>query len=80
MGYILHPGGMKIIDSYKKIFDNHKSIDISEEILAKFGNVSSVSVLLVLERMLKKKEKGDFIMAALGPGFSVGLTELMLGS
>ena len=80
LGYILHPGGMKIIESYKKIFNNHKSIDISKEILAEFGNVSSVSVLLVLERIIKNKTTGDFIMSALGPGFSAGLTEIEIGN
>lgn len=77
-GYILHPGGKKIIDSYKKIFKNNKSIQISEEILSEFGNVSSVSVLLVLERMIKKNLHGSYIMSALGPGFSSGLAKIVI--
>ena len=80
MGFILHPGGKKIINTYKEIFKNHKSIKISEEILAEYGNVSSVSVLLVLERMIKKKLYGSYIMAALGPGFSSGLAKVIIGN
>ena len=53
-GYILHSGGMKIIDAYKKIFKNNKTILESQEILSRFGNVSSVSVLLVLNQMIKR--------------------------
>ena len=77
-GYILHSGGMKIIDAYKQIFNNHGTISFSEEILSKFGNVSSVSVLLVLEMIIKKKLNGIFLMSALGPGFTAGLVEVSI--
>ena len=49
-----------------------------EEILSEFGNVSSVSVLLVLERMIKKNLHGSYIMSALGPGFSSGLAKIVI--
>ena len=77
-GLILHPGGKKIINAYKKIFNNNKSIRISEQILSEYGNVSSVSVLLVLERAIKKKLYGKYIMGALGPGFSAGLSKIII--
>ena len=77
-GYILHPGGKKIINSYKAIFENNKSIQISEEVLSDYGNVSSVSVLIVLEKMIKKKLYGSYIMSALGPGFSSGLAKIVI--
>ena len=76
-GYVLHSGGMKIIQAYKKIFNNNKTIEFSEKILSKFGNISSVSVLLVLKEILKKN-KGIFLMAALGPGFSAGLSAIKI--
>ena len=75
-GYILHSGGMKIINAYKKIFNDHFSIEYSKYILENYGNVSSVSVLLVLERILKEKNYGKFLMSAMGPGFTAGLTEI----
>ena len=77
-GYILHSGGMKIIDAYKKIFENNKTILESQEILSRFGNVSSVSVLLVLNQMIKKNYSGNFLMAALGPGFTAGLSNMKI--
>ncbi|MBD23051.1 MAG: hypothetical protein CL572_05260, partial [Alphaproteobacteria bacterium] len=79
-GYILHSGGMRIIEAYKKIFKNDKTIKESQKILSKFGNVSSVSVLLVLIEIIKKKYSGTFMMGALGPGFTAGLTSLKLRS
>ena len=62
----------------QKIFNNNKTIEFSEKILSKFGNISSVSVLLVLKEILKKKNKGIFLMAALGPGFSAGLSAIKI--
>ena len=73
-GYVLHSGGMKIIDAYKKIFNNDPTIEVSQKILSEYGNVSSVSVLLVLKEMIKKKSNGIFLMSALGPGFTAGMT------
>jgi predicted naringenin-chalcone synthase len=49
-----------------------KNIDDTKEVLRLFGNMSSATVLYVLERMLKKDmkkgEKG--LMLSFGPGFS----------
>ena len=52
-GYVLHSGGMRIIEAYKKILNNNKTIDISKNVLSNYGNVSSVSVLLVLIEIIK---------------------------
>ena len=78
-GYVLHSGGMKIIEAYKKILNNNVTIQESEKILSNFGNVSSVSVLLVLMEMIKKKYSGTFLMSALGPGFTAGLSGVKIG-
>ena len=77
-GYVLHSGGMRIIEAYKKILNNNKTIRESEKILSNFGNVSSVSVLLVLMEMIKKKYSGTFLMSALGPGFTAGLSGIKI--
>ncbi len=75
-GYILHSGGMKVIKAYEKILNNHKTIEYSKKILRDYGNISSVSVLKVLEDMLKKNINGSFLMAALGPGFTIGIAKI----
>ena len=79
-GYVLHSGGMRIIEAYKKILNNNKTIDISRNILSNYGNVSSVSVLLVLIEMIKKKYGGNLLMCALGPGFTAGLCGVKINS
>ena len=59
---------MKIIDAYKKIFGNDKTIEIASNVLSQYRNVSSVSVLLSLREILQNKLIGNFLMSALGPG------------
>ena len=51
---------MKIIEAYKKIFKNDVTIQESQKVLANYGNVSSVSVLLVLNEILKRILKEFF--------------------
>lgn len=70
---IFHPGGKKIIQTVEELFGAMgKNIDDTKEVLRLFGNMSSATVLYVLERTMKKEiptgEKG--LMLSFGPGFS----------
>jgi alkylresorcinol/alkylpyrone synthase len=72
--YIFHPGGKKIIqmvEDYLATFDRH--ILDSREILREYGNMSSATVIFVLDRMLQRGEyqAGDKgYLLAFGPGFT----------
>ncbi|MCR2820187.1 type III polyketide synthase [Lederbergia panacisoli] len=76
--FIAHPGGKKVLKAYEEAlgFPPERTAT-SLEVLRKYGNMSSVTVLFVLERFLQKEiHHGDYgIIAALGPGFS---SELLL--
>lgn len=70
---IFHPGGKKIVQTVEDLFgDLGKNIDDTKEVLRLYGNMSSATVLYVLERILDnqpaKGEKG--LMLSFGPGFS----------
>lgn len=70
---IFHPGGKKIIQTVEELFDGlGKNIDGTKEVLRKYGNMSSATVLYVLEQLMdenpKEGEKG--LMLSFGPGFS----------
>jgi len=70
---IFHPGGKKIIQIVEELFGRlGKNIDETKEVLRLYGNMSSATVLYVLERIMDKKpatgEKG--LMLSFGPGFS----------
>ncbi len=70
---IFHPGGKKIVQTVEALFsDLGKNIDDTKEVLKLYGNMSSATVLYVLERFMdnypKKGSKG--LMLSFGPGFS----------
>jgi predicted naringenin-chalcone synthase len=70
---IFHPGGKKIVQTVEDLFGSlGKNIDDTKEVLRLYGNMSSATVLYVLERFMngdrKRGEKG--LMLSFGPGFS----------
>lgn len=70
---IFHPGGKKIVQTVEELFSGlGKNIDATKEILRNYGNMSSATVLYVLERVMEehpaKGSKG--LMLSFGPGFS----------
>ena len=71
--FLYHPGGIKVVDAYESAYGvNGNRFGISREILQDFGNMSSVTVLYVIERYLAKHGSGKSgygVISALGPGF-----------
>ena len=70
---IFHPGGKKIVQTVEELFlSSGQNIDDTKAVLNQFGNMSSVTVLYVLERFLEKNpkagEKG--LLLSFGPGFT----------
>jgi alpha-pyrone synthase len=69
--YAVHAGGRSILDAVAKGFDlDERSLDSSRAILAQYGNMSSATLLFVLESMLKDGIKGRGIALAFGPGLA----------
>ncbi len=70
---VFHPGGKKIVQTVEDLFGSlGKNIDDTKEVLRLYGNMSSATVLYVLERFMDKQlPKGDKgLMLSFGPGFS----------
>ena len=70
---IFHPGGKKIVQTVEDLFGSlGKNIDDTKDVLRLYGNMSSATVLYVLERFMDKQlPKGDRgLMLSFGPGFS----------
>mgnify|MGYP002700229552 CR=1 FL=1 len=70
---IFHPGGKKIVQTVEELFGSlGKNIDDTKEVLKLYGNMSSATVLYVLERFMDRNlPKGDKgLMLSFGPGFS----------
>ncbi len=70
---VFHPGGKKIVQTVEDLFGSlGKNIDDTKDVLKLYGNMSSATVLYVLERFMDKDlPKGDIgLMLSFGPGFS----------
>ena len=71
--WISHPGGPKVLEAIQDALElPDDALESSWRSLREVGNLSSTSVLLVLEETLERSvaEPGSFgLMVALGPGF-----------
>tara|TARA_R110000868_G_scaffold36445_4_gene129359 strand:- start:2554 stop:3609 length:1056 start_codon:yes stop_codon:yes gene_type:complete len=70
---IFHPGGRKIVQTVEELFGTlGKNIDDTREVLRLYGNMSSATVLYVLDRFLEKDiPKGEQgLLLSFGPGFT----------
>jgi alkylresorcinol/alkylpyrone synthase len=74
---ISHPGGKKVLEAYESALQLPKDKFLfSYDVLKHFGNMSSVTVLFVLQQVLQTNPSSGYgLMTALGPGFS---SELLL--
>ncbi|WP_028402752.1 type III polyketide synthase [Ectobacillus panaciterrae] len=78
MHFIAHPGGKKVLEAYEESLGmTEDKTRISFEVLRQYGNMSSATVLYVLEEYMQMvRTAGESgLIAALGPGFS---SELIL--
>lgn len=75
--WLFHPGGVKILDILEETFNLRSSqCSFAKEVLRKNGNMSSASILFVLENFLSSgsQSAGDkVLMLGIGPGLSVEL-------
>jgi alkylresorcinol/alkylpyrone synthase len=71
--WIIHSGGPKVLEAVADSLDlSDDALDLSWESLRHVGNLSSASVLVVLQKVLAERrgEPGTYsILAAMGPGF-----------
>ncbi len=72
--WILHPGGRKVLDAAGNYLGlSEEQLRRSRHVLRNFGNMSSPTVLFVLNEVLRSGEpqSGDYgVLLALGPGFA----------
>ncbi len=72
--FVTHPGGARIVDAYRYALGlKENELELTEEVLRESGNISSVSVLAVLEKWLAQAPEnrpGYGLLSAFGPGFS----------
>jgi alkylresorcinol/alkylpyrone synthase len=79
--WIAHPGGPKVIEAIVRALDiKADALDVTRRSLASIGNLSSSSVLHVLQETMAMREPGapsrPAVMMAMGPGFCLELVLL----
>jgi len=69
--FLLHPGGRRVLDTAQDVLGLTRSDLVhSWEVLREYGNMSSATVLFILDRALRSGAHGRHLLAAFGPGFS----------
>jgi predicted naringenin-chalcone synthase len=73
--WAVHPGGKSIIDQVQRTLGlSDDQVSASREVLRRCGNMSSATILFVLEEILKRpagKERERVCAVAFGPGLTV---------
>jgi predicted naringenin-chalcone synthase len=73
--WCIHPGGKKILEAiHKSLRFEDGQLDKSYEVMKNYGNMSSPTILFVLEKMIKgmgSGERAKIFGAAFGPGLTM---------
>lgn len=68
-GWAVHPGGPKVLDAVAESMDlNSEALAESRSVLADYGNMSSPTVLFILERLMRRPMAGPIVALGFGPG------------
>jgi predicted naringenin-chalcone synthase len=71
--FIVHPGGPGVLDAVDHALDlrGSRGVESSRRVLQRFGNMSSGSVLFVLEQALRDGYSPPMLLVAFGPGLTI---------
>ena len=71
--FAIHPGGPAIIDAVDEglRLGGSRGVESARDVLRRFGNMSSATVLFVLQETLRRGHAPPTLMLAFGPGLSV---------
>lgn len=79
--FVIHPGGVKILDRIEPILARYGgSTNLSRDTMRDCGNMSSATVMVILERLLASNpEPGKVLLMSFGPGFGAHMLLLEVG-
>jgi alkylresorcinol/alkylpyrone synthase len=70
-GFLFHPGGPKLLETVAQTLGlTRGQLQHSWDVLRAYGNMSSATVVFVLEQAMQAGARGPHLLAAFGPGFS----------
>ena len=70
--FIIHPSGVKSLDKIEELLAQHnRDVHLSRQIMENYGNMSSSTVLFILEEKMRNNFVGETtLMLSFGPGFT----------
>jgi alkylresorcinol/alkylpyrone synthase len=76
--FVCHPGGMKVLEAIEAAFDlGQGSLDHERQVLSDHGNMSSPTVLFILDRVRRAELPRRSLVTAMGPGFTASTVTLL---
>jgi len=70
--WAVHPGGPRVLNATSDALGlDQKMLDTSRKVLAKFGNMSSPTVLFILQEMRRSQAPMPCVMLGFGPGLTI---------
>lgn len=75
--FLAHPGGPRIIEYLEKSYGlSEGAMNETRNVLRDYGNMSSPTVLFVLDEFMKSQKQGRALVSTLGPGFTSAIVEV----
>lgn len=70
--WAVHPGGPRILSAVAEALDlDRHALEASQQVLADHGNMSSPTILFILDRLCTAGAAGPCVSLAFGPGLSI---------
>ena len=67
--WAVHPGGPRVLTAFGQSVGMEKgAFSVSQEVLAEYGNMSSATILFILDRLRRSGAEGPCVAIAFGPG------------
>ena len=70
--WAVHPGGPRILSAVSDALGlTNGALEVSRNVLAEYGNMSSATVLFILDELRRRDAPGPCVALAFGPGLVV---------
>ena len=71
-GWAVHPGGARILSAVEAALSlDSSTLQASREVLAEHGNMSSATMLMILQRFGERQQPKPWLMLGFGPGLEI---------
>lgn len=75
--WLIHPGGPQVLDGAQESLGlGSEALNLSRDILRRYGNMSSPTILFILRALIEQKVEGQCVALAFGPGLTIEMALL----